>query len=137
MSNRVNTVTWTVRIAAAEAAAAGFVLIVSPLLFGRLIFGAELSEPGQALGRFTGIALLGFVLASWPISATASQLISAVRALAIYNVLAAIYLLYLGINGHLVGILLWPAIALHAILALLVGRAWSLWIGTHRAVVSG
>jgi hypothetical protein len=57
---------WVATAAAVEAAATGLILLVSPALFGWLIFGAELSEPGLALGRLTGIALLGFALTSWP-----------------------------------------------------------------------
>jgi hypothetical protein len=41
-----------------------------------------------------------------------------------YNVLAAIYLAYLAINGELVGLLLWPAVALHAALGLFLIHAW-------------
>jgi hypothetical protein len=39
----------------------------------------------------------------------------------IYNTLVTIYLAYLGIGGELVGILLWPAVALHAVLTGLLG----------------
>jgi hypothetical protein len=40
----------------------------------------------------------------------------------IYNVLFALYLAYLGTVGNLGGWLLWPAVALHAVVApLLVG----------------
>ena len=115
---------WTVLAAAVEAAATGLLLIISPSLFGWLIFGAELSAAGQALGRLAGIALLGFTLASWPAAAAASHSASAVRALLIYNLLATIYLGYLGLAGQLVGILLWPAVALHVVLSILLGRAW-------------
>ena len=117
-------VRWIVLGAAVEAVT-GLVLIIVPSLFGRLIFGAELSEPGQALGRLAGIALLAFGLACWPASAAANQAAPpGVRALLVYNLLAAIYLCYLGIAGKLVGLLLWPAAVLHAILTVLVGRAW-------------
>ena len=44
----------------------------------------------------------------------------------IYNLLATIYLLYLGVGGKLVGTLLWPAVALHAILTILLTRVWRL-----------
>ena len=117
---------WIVVVAAVEAAATSLVLILSPSLFGWLILGAELSEAGQALGRLTGIALLAFGLACWPAPAAANQATSAVRALLIYNLLATIYLLYLGVGGKLVGTLLWPAVALHAILTILVTRVWRL-----------
>jgi hypothetical protein len=40
-----------------------------------------------------------------------------------YNVLVTAYLIYLGVGGELVGKLLWPAVALHAALALLFVRA--------------
>jgi hypothetical protein len=112
---------WVTTAAAGEAAATGLILLLSPVLFGRLIFGAELSEAGQALGRLAGIALVGFALATWSAPAAASQ--PAVRALLIYNLLAAIYLGYLGVATALVGILLWPAVALHAVLLILLSRA--------------
>jgi hypothetical protein len=115
----MSTVKWPVLIAAVEAGATGLVLMISPALFGRLIFGAELSEAGQALGRLAGIALVGFALASWSVPAAASQ--SAERALLIYNLLATLYLGYLGLAGQLVGMLLWPAVALHAVLLILLG----------------
>jgi len=107
---------WATRAAAVEAAATGLILLLSPVLFGRLILGGELSEPGQALGRLTGIALLGFALASWPHPAAPSV----TRAILTYNLLATIYLSYLGIAAKTVGILLWPAVALHVLLTVLL-----------------
>ena len=41
-----------------------------------------------------------------------------------YNLLTALYLAYLGISAPVVGIMLWPAVALHAVLAFLLARAW-------------
>lgn len=117
---------WIVVVAAVEAVATGLLLIFSPSLFGWLILGAELSEAGQALGRLGGIVLVAFGLACWPPPAAANQAASGVRALLIYNLLAAIYLLYLGVGGKLVGMLLWPAVALHVILTILVARVWRL-----------
>ncbi|MDA9479649.1 hypothetical protein XI03_35175 [Bradyrhizobium sp. CCBAU 65884] len=114
---------WTVVAAAAEAAATGLVLFVRPSWFAWLVFGAEFSDAGMALGRLTAIALLGLTLATWP-SATASSLTSSIRALLLYNMLAAIYLAYVGIGGQLTGIMLWPAVALHAIFSFLLGRSW-------------
>ena len=111
----------TVLVAAIEAAATGAVLIVTPPLFGWLIFDAAFAEAGHALARLTGIALLGLALACWPTSTTGGT--SAARALLIYNVLAAIYLLYLAVGGRLVGVLLWPAVVLHAILSAFLARA--------------
>ena len=76
----------------------------------------ELSEAGQALGRLAGIALLGFALTSWPDPSAQSV----TRAMLAYNLLATIYLCYLGIVGKSVGVLLWPAVALHLLLTVLL-----------------
>lgn len=107
---------WVTTAAAVETAATGLILLLSPVLFGRLILGDELSEPGQALGRLTGIALLGFALTSWPDSSVRSV----ARAMLIYNLLASIYLCYLGVVEKSVGVLLWPAVALHLLLTVLL-----------------
>jgi hypothetical protein len=107
---------WVTPAAAIEAGATGAILLISPALFGWLILGAELSEAGQALGRLTGIALLGFALTSWPHPPAGSV----TRAMLAYNMLATIYLGYLGIAGKSVGILLWPAVALHVLLTVLL-----------------
>jgi hypothetical protein len=107
---------WVTTAAAVEAAATGLILLVSPELFGRLILGSELSEPGQALGRLTGIVLLGFAFASWPDPSARSV----ARAMLAYNLLATFYLGYLGIVGKSVGVLVWPAVALHLLLTALL-----------------
>jgi hypothetical protein len=44
--------------------------------------------------------------------------------MATYSLFVTLYLLYLGIRGDWVGPLLWPAVALHAVLTLLLARAW-------------
>ena len=106
---------WATTAAAVEAAATSLILLLSPALFGRLILGAELSEPGQALGRLTGIVLLGFALTCWPKPAT-----KPILAMFVYNLLATLYLGYLGIEGASVGMLLWPAVALHLLLTALL-----------------
>ena len=112
---------WTLPAAVVEAAATGVVLFVRPQLFAWLVFGAEFSEAGNALGRLAAIALLGLVLASWPKPAATA---SSIRALLIYNLLATIYLVCVGAGGQLTGMLLWPAVALHAIFSVLLARAW-------------
>ena len=40
-----------------------------------------------------------------------------------YSVAVTLYLAYVGIAGGLTGILLWPAVVLHAILTALLARA--------------
>jgi hypothetical protein len=107
---------WVPTAAAVEIAATGLILLIGPVLFGRLIFGAELSGPGQALGRLTGIALSGFALTSWP----APSAPSVSWAMLAYNLLATVYLGYLGLVGQFVGFLLWPAVALHLLFTVLL-----------------
>ena len=41
-----------------------------------------------------------------------------------YNVLISLYLAYLGTAGHQGGLLLWPAVALHAGVAFLLVWVW-------------
>jgi len=121
---RLDAERWALVAAAVEAAATGFVLLVRPQWFAWLVFGAEFSVAGQALGGLAAIALLGLALATWPTSGATTQSASSVRALLTYNLLATIYLVYVGIGGQLTGILLWPAVALHAIFTLLLGHTW-------------
>jgi hypothetical protein len=113
----------TVALAAALEAATGLALIVVPSVVARLLLGDELSGPGMAVGRVAGFGLLALGVACWPSS---GALISspALRGLLCYNLLAAIYLMSLGIGGEQVGSLLWPVAVLHALLALLLARAW-------------
>jgi hypothetical protein len=107
---------WVTTAAAIEAAATSLILLASPWLFGWLIFGDGMSEAGQALGRLTGIALLGFASTSWPDPSARPV----ARAMLGYNLVATIYLSYLGIAGNPVGVLLWPAVALHLLLTALL-----------------
>jgi hypothetical protein len=102
-------------IAAAIEIVAGVVFIVSPSLVAQLALNADLNAGGEALGRIGGFGLLGLGLASWPGSAS-------IRGLLAYNVLAALFLIYLGVQRELVGTLLWPLAALHLVLAVLLGR---------------
>jgi hypothetical protein len=41
-----------------------------------------------------------------------------------YSTLVMLYLAYLGFAGGLTGVLLWPAVALHVVLSILLGSAW-------------
>jgi hypothetical protein len=91
----------------------------------RLLLGAALSGAGQALGRLAGFALLALGLACWPAAQAQSRTSTALRAMLIYSLLTTSYLLYLGTTSDLVGLLLWPAIAFHAVSTLLLGSAWA------------
>jgi len=41
-----------------------------------------------------------------------------------YGALATLYLAYLGVTGEWVGLLLWLAVGIHALLTVLLARAW-------------
>jgi hypothetical protein len=113
---------WALIIAAIEAGATGLLLIVSPPLFARLVLGSELTDPGQAVGHLGGLVLLSLALACWPTTGDCPTL-SSLRAMLFYE-LDAGYLVHLGTAGKLVGVLLWPAAALHAVLTILLSLAW-------------
>jgi hypothetical protein len=107
--------------AAAVEVDTGLVLVVNPAIVVRLLLGMEISGVGTILGRCFGIALLGLGVACWPSRESVS---AALRAMLIYNVLIALYLACLGTIGHVGGRLLWPGVALHAVVAFLLVRAW-------------
>src|SRR5947209_2897731 len=109
-------------LAAALEAVTGLALMIDPAVVARLLLGGHLPGVGTALGRVAGFALLSLGLACWPRPGPASA--RALRALLTYNPLVTLYLLYLGIGGEWVGSLLWPAVALHALLTLLLAGAW-------------
>jgi len=109
-----------VRLSSAIEAATGVALIAVPEFVARLLLGVGLSSSGVAVARVAGFALLSLGLACWPTADDATP--SAVRALFAYNLLAALYLGYLRASGEFIAFLLWPACALHAVLALLFAR---------------
>jgi hypothetical protein len=109
-----------VRLSAAIEAATGVAIIAIPEFVARLLLGAGLSSSGIAVGRIAGFGLLSLGLACWPAADAATP--SAVRALFAYNLLAALYLGYLRVSGEFVAFLLWPASAVHAVMALLLAR---------------
>lgn len=64
-----------------------------------------------------GIALLGLG------AACASGSPAAALGLLVYSALVTLYLAFLGLQGEWVGVLLWPAVALHAVLTPLLEGA--------------
>jgi hypothetical protein len=110
--------------AAVSEAATGLALLVVPSLVGWLLLGNELSGVSIPVARVAGIALIALGLACWPGSYADSNPSRALRAMLCYSLLATLYLAYLGIRGEWVGGLLWPAVVVHAILTILLVRAW-------------
>lgn len=116
--------TRSIAVAAAIEAGTGLVLVSFPSVFVRLLLGVELSEPGQIVGRLTGFALIALVMACWPRAGTEGTAASTLPALLVFSALVALYLIYLGIGGQFVGLMLWPAVVLHSVVAILLARAW-------------
>jgi len=103
-------------VAGVGEAVTGLALLVSPALVVHLLLGADVAGLSVVIARVTGIALIGLGASCWPGPAVAGMLI--------YSVLVTLLLAYLGIRGEWVGTLLWPAVAAHAVMTLLLARAW-------------
>ena len=74
----------------------------------------------ELVARCFGVALVALGLACWPQGGRAGIGRAGVRALLAYNALIALILGYAGAVGQLVGPLLWPAVALHGVVALVL-----------------
>jgi hypothetical protein len=101
--------------AAVAEAATGVALALVPSSVGQLLLGVEFAGIAVPVARVAGIALIGLGVACWPGPPVVGMLT--------YSVLVTLYLAYLGIAGGLGGVLLWPAVALHLILTVLLTRA--------------
>ena len=78
--------------------------------------GEELTGIAIPVARVAGIALIALGIACWPGPPLVGMLT--------YSALVTLYLAYLGFAGGLTGIFLWPAVTLHAILSIFLGRLW-------------
>ena len=106
-------------LAAVVEAATGVALLVAPSLVGRLLLGAELAGVSIPVAHVTGIALIALGVSCLPRSVLGG-LGPALVGMLTYSLLVTLYLLYLGIRGEWVGPLLWPAVAVHAALTMLL-----------------
>jgi hypothetical protein len=103
-------------LAAVAEATMGLALLVVPALVGRFLLGAELTGVSIPVARVAGIALIALGIGCLPELALLGMLT--------YSALMAAYLAYVGVRGEWAGPLLWPAVVLHAVLTLLLARAW-------------
>jgi hypothetical protein len=101
-------------------AATGLTLLLSPSLVAGLLLGASLDAPaGLIVGRVAGGALLSLGGACWlarddePSRARRGL----IAAMLLYNGLVGAVLANAGAGVRLVGVLMWPAVSLHAVLA--------------------
>ena len=100
-------------------AATGLGLVAVPAIVVRLLLGAEISGASIPLGRITGVALLALGVACWFASVDTKSRAARglVAGMLLYNVGVAFILTMAGVQSHLVGIALWPAVILHAAMA--------------------
>jgi hypothetical protein len=111
-------------VTAAIEAGAGLGLLAFPDIAVKLLLGADISGASVPLGRVVGVALLALGVASWLARGhVASALTSAML---LYNCGVAAVLAMAGVSG-MTGVLLWPAVALHAVMAV-----WSVIVSQRR-----
>jgi len=108
-----------IAIAAISEAATGVALLIVPSLVGQLLLGAELTGIALIVARVTGIAQIALAVACWP----DRSMRRAFQGMLTYSVLAMLYLIYVGVSG-VAGILLWPGVAVHAVLSVLLILMW-------------
>jgi hypothetical protein len=102
-------------LAAVAEVATGAALLLVPSLVGQLLLGADLTGMAATVARVAGIALIGLGVACWPGSPR--------RGMLVYSAAVTVLLAYVGVSGASSGLLLWPAVVLHAILTTLLARA--------------
>jgi hypothetical protein len=103
-------------LAALAEAGTGLILLAYPPIVVRLLFDAEIFGAGVTMSRLAGIALIGLGVACWPGTDTRWPL----NGMVTYSGLAMLYLVWIGVHGEVVGLLLWPAVVVHAILVVLL-----------------
>ena len=104
--------------------ATGLALLIDPRMVVALLVGPNAPVEEIPMGRLPGIAILALGLACWPSRQHTESSSPPLRAMLVYNVLIALFLVYLFKVGHLGGLLLWPGVVLHAVVALLLLWTW-------------
>jgi hypothetical protein len=107
-------------VTAVVEAATGLCLLILPAVLFAVLLGLDHATVDTTfVGHLAGAALLAIGIASWMArtdTRSAAQL-GLLTGILIYNVAATLLLAYAGAVLKMVGVLLWPAVVLHAILA--------------------
>jgi hypothetical protein len=102
----------------------GLALMIDPALVVRLLAGNRETVEEMSLARFPGIALFALGIACWPSEQRSKCDTAAFRGMLTYNTLVALFLAYLFTVDRIGGVLLWPGVILHAIVAIVMIWAW-------------
>ena len=106
-------------LAAASEGLTGLILLVYPPIVIRLLFDSDIAGAGVLMSRLAGIGLIALGVACWP----DRNVLRALFGMLTFGLLAMLYLIYVGGKGQ-AGILLWPAVLVHAGLSFLLVWAW-------------
>jgi hypothetical protein len=101
-------------LAAVLEIATGAALLIAPAVMGRLLFGEDLAGVSLVVARLAGVALISLGITCWPGTPWTGMLA--------YNVMVAAFLAWIGLTGHMRGVLLWPAVGAHVVLTTLLIR---------------
>ncbi|MCF2515688.1 hypothetical protein LVY65_11515 [Sphingomonas sp. G124] len=102
-------------------AATGLLLLVAPAVVAKLLLGSDIEGAAIVVGNIAGVALISLAIACWPrveVKGDGSYL-----AMLVYNALVGLLLAEIGATGAISGILMWPAVVIHLILAVLIALA--------------
>ena len=100
--------------------ATGLMLLASPTLVVTFLLGVSLDAPAAfVMARMFGAALLSLAAACWLArdDGPSRARFGLVAALAVYNGVAVAVLVNAVVGLRLAGVLTWPAVAVHAVLA--------------------
>jgi len=102
----------------------GLALIIDPALVVRLLMGNKETLDELYVARFLGIALFALGIACWPSEQRSKCDTAAFRGMLTYNTAVAFFLAYVFIVERIGGVLLWPAVILHGVVAIIMIWAW-------------
>ena len=122
-SHRTTNATWhrtTLMIAALVEIIVGISFVLATNTQSQLVFGEVPNGPGILFARLAGIGLIGLGIACLPSNVAETQR-NAVRSLFIFNIAATILFAWIGLATTFRGVVLWPVVILHALLAIALG----------------
>jgi hypothetical protein len=99
---------------------AGLILGIAPSVLTKLLFGTQLEMPTAVIaGRVAGVALLSLLIACWAARDDVQSTVTkgVVTGMLLYNAGVVAVLLAARMVPSFTGVLLWPALIVHAAMA--------------------